>query len=328
MQKNAQHGAALIIVLFVVALAATVAVEMSSRLMVVVKKSNNLQDNQQAKWYGYAAEALAKQALRESRTQDKEKIHLAQPWAQAEATYPVDGGTISGTITDLHACLNLNALRAKKPANQNVIKTNAAHKALINLFEKIDDLPLEESEKSLADSVYDWVDEDSVTHDEGAEEDEYLSKVIPYLTANHFLASTSELRVIKGFNPIVMEKILPYVCVIPDSEIYEFNVNTIKAENAILLAAVLDAEESDVQAVLSARPEEGWDDINAFLNDAKTNGLDNIKNNDKKLVVNSEHFQLVSNTTFADSRFRMTSLLHISDKNKVTILARKFGGVQ
>lgn len=58
-----QRGAALIIVLFIVALASILAVEMSANLMVQVQKSTNLQSHQQAKWYGYAAEELAVKAL-------------------------------------------------------------------------------------------------------------------------------------------------------------------------------------------------------------------------------------------------------------------------
>jgi len=326
MIKN-NSGAALIIVLFVVALAATLAVEMSSRMMVLVNKNSILQEHQQAKWYGYAAEALAKQALIQTKKEDKDIVHLKQAWAQEEATFPVEGGTISGKISDLQACLNLNAFRAKPEASQSD-KVPQIHGVFLRLLEKLDNtdsLPLENTQDELADTLLDWIDKDDNRRPEGAEEDEYLSREIPYLTANHYLASISELRTIKGFNPLIVERLLPYICIIPDSDLFEINVNTILPEQASLLAALLETETDIAEQILAERDPEGWSDIDKFVSDANEKLPKKLKKNDKQFVVNSEYFQLIANTTFAESRFRMTSVMKIKD-NKVSILARKFGG--
>ena len=165
MMIKRSQGAALVIVLFIVALAAMLAVEMSANLMVQVQRSTNIQSHQQAKWYAFAAEELAIKAIKQTKKDDPDKIHLGQVWAQQGGVpYPVDNGTLSGTITDLQACLNLNALRTK-PVQQtgSANKTNPAHKALLALLENIEDLPADESEEAMADSVYDWLDEDSIT---------------------------------------------------------------------------------------------------------------------------------------------------------------------
>ncbi len=66
MGRQSSRGAALVIVLFIVALAAILAVEMSANLMVQVQKSTNLQGHQQAKWYAYGAEELAIKGLIQS----------------------------------------------------------------------------------------------------------------------------------------------------------------------------------------------------------------------------------------------------------------------
>ncbi|MGO3299577.1 MAG: type II secretion system minor pseudopilin GspK, partial [Pseudoalteromonas sp.] len=42
---------------------------------------------------------------------------------------------------------------------------------------------------------------------------------------------------------------------------------------------------------------------------------------------NSEYFKLQTQAEFVELRFSMTTLLHAKD-GEVTILARKFGGVQ
>ena len=240
MGLRSSRGAALVIVLFIVALAAILAVEMSANLMVQVQKSTNLQGHQQAKWYAYGAEELAIKALIKSKRDDPDKTTLDQIWAQqGDIPYPVDNGTLSGKITDLQACLNLNAI-AVEPDLNSASKTNPAHKALFALLENIEDLPAQESEETMADSVFDWLDENSITYRSGAEEGEYLSRQFPYMTANSLFASTSELRLVKGFNPLVMEKVLPYVCVIPGSTLLSINVNTLAAEQALILSTLID----------------------------------------------------------------------------------------
>jgi len=328
MNQKTSRGAALVIVLFIVALAAILAVEMSANLMVQVQRSTNLQSQQQAKWYAYGAEELAIKGLIQSKKDDPEKTTLAQPWAkQGDVKYPVDNGTLSGQLTDLQACLNLNALGVEPDPN-STNKTNPAHKALFAILENIEDLPSDESEEGMADSVFDWLDKNSITYRSGAEEGEYLSRQFPYMTANSLFASVSELRLIKGFNPLVMEKVLPYVCVIPGSTLLSINVNTVTAEQALLLSGLIDElSVSGAQAVIAARPENGFDNIEEFFESVQQQGGKNIKAVEKLFSVKSEYFKLQTQAKFVDLRFSMTTLLYASN-GEVTILARKFGGVQ
>ncbi|ASM52611.1 MULTISPECIES: type II secretion system minor pseudopilin GspK [Pseudoalteromonas] len=328
MGLRSSRGAALVIVLFIVALAAILAVEMSANLMVQVQKSTNLQGHQQAKWYAYGAEELAIKALIKSKRDDPDKTTLDQIWAQqGDIPYPVDNGTLSGKITDLQACLNLNAI-AVEPDLNSASKTNPAHKALFALLENIEDLPAQESEETMADSVFDWLDENSITYRSGAEEGEYLSRQFPYMTANSLFASTSELRLVKGFNPLVMEKVLPYVCVIPGSTLLSINVNTLAAEQALILSTLIDElSVSGAEAVIAARPDAGFESKAAFFEQVQQQGGQNVKAVEKLFSINSEYFKLQTQANFVDLRFSMTTLLHAKDGD-VTILARKFGGVQ
>lgn len=328
MNKRESRGAALVIVLFIVALAAILAVEMSANLMVQVQKSTNLQGHQQAKWYAYGGEELAIKALKLSKDDDPDKTSLDQVWAtQGDTQYPVDNGTLSGKITDLQACLNLNAL-GEAPDPNSTSKTNPAHKALFALLENIEDLPAEESEEAMTDSVFDWLDENSITYRSGAEEDEYLSRDYPYMSANSLFASPSELRLVKGFNPLVMEKVLPFVCVIPGSPLLSINVNTLLPEQALILSAMIDELSlSGAEAVIAARPETGFDSVDEFFSEVQQQGGTNLDSVKELFSINSEYFKLQTQATFVDLRFSMTTLLHAKN-GEVTILARKFGGVQ
>lgn len=323
-----ERGAALVIVLFIVALAATIAADMAVSLMVQVQKTTNIQQHQQSKWYAYAAEELARKVLIEVKKDKADVVNLGQIWAQEPEPYPVDNGYLKVGLTDLHACLNLNALAQPDDGQNQTQGINPAHRALLFLLQNIEELGNEESEETLADSVYDWIDEDSITNRSGAEEDEYMSNRNPYMTANNLLASVSELRVIKGFNPLVMEKLLPYVCVIPGNKELKLNVNTITSENALLLSAVIpNLSQSGAEAIIGARPEQGFAKVTDFIEELKQQGVKDFGKVDELLTVNSEHFQLVAQAFFNERRFSMTSTLEVKDSH-VTVLARKFGGVQ
>ena len=331
-----QQGAALVIVLFIVALAATIAADMANSLMVQVQKATNIQTQQQAKWYSYGAEELAKRALVQVKKDDPDSINLDQPWAREEIPYPVDHGTLSGKITDLQACLNLNALRAKAQNNNTNQgsqqlggkNTNPAHAALLELLKNIDDLPSYESEEALADGVYDWLDEDSITYRSGAEEDEYMSRQMPYLTANNLMASVSELRVIRGFNPLVMEKVKPYVCVIPGNAELAINVNTLLPEQSLLLSALIPGlTKSGADDIIAARPKEGFSDINEFYTEVANQGVKSPNKTSKIFTINSNYFQLRATAMFDERRFSMTSIIETKN-GKAHVLARKFGGIE
>ena len=130
--SNKQQGIALITVMLIVALCAIIASQMTTRLQTQMQRSTNINFNQQAYWYAMGAEELAKRLLMKAFKDEPDVTHLEQVWAQEERSFPVDFGEISGEITDLQACLNLNALHPKaitkadtQGQNQNSPANNA-----------------------------------------------------------------------------------------------------------------------------------------------------------------------------------------------------------
>lgn len=115
-----QSGVALIAVMMVVALVVVIAVSMSGRLQLQLQRQLNLMERQQALWLALGAEEFSRQLLKTS-VAGKETVNLSQPWAAEGATFPVEQGSISGKITDLQGCFNLNALQlpAKNGSGQN-----------------------------------------------------------------------------------------------------------------------------------------------------------------------------------------------------------------
>ena len=336
-KNHKQTGVALITVMLIVALCAVIASQMTARLQMQMQRSANISFNQQAYWYAMGAEAFTKRVLITSFKDDKQVTHLGQIWAQGETTYPVDLGEISGEIFDLQSCLNLNALRApltkadnesevnnkQKTGNNKVPARLAFEILLINL--QLDGVSQFEAE-SMADSLTDWLDENSrISGSGGAEDDDYASREFPYLAANNFLASVNELRIIEHFTPTIINAIKPYVCIIPDSDQHKININTIDAEQPELLQALLDSTLEDAEQILSARGDEGFDSIDYFYNLPEVTKLKNSDSNKDQFVVDSEYFTLKASASFNNSFFAMNSVIKITNNKDIDVISRTIG---
>ncbi|XPF92651.1 type II secretion system minor pseudopilin GspK [Colwellia sp. RE-S-Sl-9] len=334
MKKISCHrGVALITVMLVVALAAILATQMTAKLQLQLQRSANIEANQQAYWLAMGAEAFAKRVLIMSFDGDESVTHLGQLWAQGENTYPVEYGEITGEITDLQSCFNLNALRitdsvATSPSPTNVSSgKNLPAEALERLILAIGIENVSSFEaKDMVSALTDWVDENGiVTNSGGAEDSEYSSKEYPYLSANNFLGSFNELRVVEHFTLEAIEELKPYVCVIPNSNLHKINVNTINADHSEILSALFDISSSEAEEIISGRGDEGYkkvDDVFLLPQIAKHKLTQEQKD---QLVVDSEYFKLKTKTTFNDSYFFLNSIMKVEKNNQINIISRTIG---
>jgi len=370
MKKISSHrGVALITVMLMVALAAILATQMTTKLQLQLQKSINIESNNQAYWYAMGAEAFSKRVLVMSFDGEDDVTHLGQLWAQGENSYPVEYGDITGEITDLQSCFNLNALRTEggnplvssaptasptptpttetsdeetatspttgtnttgtaagtNTATQNTAKI--ASEALVRLIEDLDIENVSSFEaKDMVDALTDWLDDnDIITNNGGAEDNDYSSLEHPYLTANHFLGSINELRTVAHFTRAIIEDLKPYVCVIPNSKLHKINVNTVDEEHSILLAALLDVTDNIAEEIISGRGEEGYQTITDVFALPQLTALtltDEIK---QQLAVDSEYFKLKTKATFNDSYFFLNSIMKVEDGSKINVISRTIG---
>jgi general secretion pathway protein K len=325
---NKQQGVALVTVLLIVALAAILATEMTARLQLQMQRATNITFNQQAYWYAMGAEAFAKRVLITTFDETPNTTNLGQIWAEGETTYPVDYGQITGEIIDSQSCLNLNALRVT--ATKNSLAEQKKVPARIVLEELIIGLNIEgighfEAE-SMADALTDWLDDDTVISSAGgAEDNDYASLEFPYLPANHFLASVEELRIVAHFTLPVIDALKPYVCVLPATDLYKININTISTDNAKLLQALLKSTLDQANQILSARGEDGFKNLNDFFSLPEMSSIklsDEIKD---QFVVDSEYFTLKSTASFNGSYFALKSMMKVANNKNITVISRTIG---
>lgn len=333
-KHHRQQGVALITVMLIVALCAVIASQMTARLQIQMQRSANLTFNQQAYWYAMGAEAFTKRVLITTFTKDKNVTNLEQIWAQGENTYPVDFGEISGEISDLQSCLNLNALRAPLVVDNNNngnnnpdSKKGPARLALEILLTNLQLEGISQFEaESMADSLTDWLDANSgISSAGGAEDSDYESREFPYLAANHYLASINELRIVEHFTPAIIEKIKPYVCIIPASDLHKVNINTLSAEHPELLQGLLDSTLDEAQDILTARGEKGFASIDDFYNLPEVVQLKNFNDKKDQFVVDSEYFKLSASASFNDSFFAMNSVMKVTENKYIDVISRTVG---
>ena len=326
MRRTNVTGVALITVMLVVALAAIIATQMLARLQLQVQRTTNINFNQQAYWYAMGAEAFAKRVLFTAFNKEKDTTHLGQVWAQGKTTYPVDYGEISGEITDLQACFNLNALRTPPEngsANKKAPSRVAFEKLIVALnLEGVDNFEAE----YMADALSDWLDADtSIVSAGGAEDNDYAAKEFPYYPANNYLVSVNELRVIEHFSIEVINALKEHVCIIPNSNLYQVNVNTISQETPEILQAMLSMSREDAEQALSAKEQDGFKDIKEFFELPEISKLKMTEDQKQRFVVDSEYFKLKATANFNNSYFQLNSTLYVADNNKISVISRTIG---
>lgn len=376
-----QRGVALIVVMMVVALVVIIAASMGGRLQMQLQRQLNIQDRQRMLYLALGAEEFGRRLLAKS-LKDQERVHLGQAWAQEGASFPLEGATLTGQITDLQACFNLNSLRpAKKlgpgdnsgdnasgdgdqqrsangqnqngeavqasgegeskdgassnqaankpPEGQNTGpggKQTPAQKALQRVLER-NATELSIPADYLVARLTDWLDSDNdLQQSGGAEENDYAALQHPFYTANSLMVNKSELRTILDLTAADYQLVAPLVCVVPQDAVLKINVNTLKEEQAPLLAGLIPGiDEEAAKKAITARPSDGYESVEAFLGELGSNAGadDGVK---ALFDVKSSYFQAEFTLETEDSSFVLTTIYKLDQKANPVVVSRRFGG--
>ena len=305
MKRLRQKGVALISALLVVALATTAAAHLMSSQYLNLRYSGNLFMRDQAWQYLKGSEAFAMvlidKAIRNNRLYDL----LGQ-----ESTFPVEGGIVTGKITDLQGRLNINGIVGNDG------------KIIGGSFERLQNLlGAQGINGGFADVIVDWLDRDSTPVSQaGAEDDFYLSLSPPYRTANTRMESLSELLLLRGYRKLPEEK----------RKGLEQNLSTLPVATSININSASD----DLLKAIGFKAE----GISVIRNRLEADGagpfrsLDEIKTlkllpEDKLdgLGTTTEYFQLTTTAQIGRTRLKQYSIIHRSQKGALRVLARSLG---
>jgi general secretion pathway protein K len=301
------RGVALITALLVVALASVAAVAMANRQQLDIRRAANILHGDQATLYARGVETWALQILTRDR-KDTQTDHPGEDWATILPPLAVEGGEVSGYIEDMQARFNLN----------NLTQGNTINEAELVRFRRL--LETLDVEPNLANAVIDWIDPNlEPRFPNGAEEDEYLRFEPPYRNANRPLASVSELRLIKGVDGAIYERLAPYVAALPTAA--TINVNT--APVTVLRSLADGLTESDAESLVEARGEDGFASVEDFL---KQDVLAGRTIEAEGLSVNSTYFRVHAETRVGRVGARLVSLVERPSDGPVRVIMRSRAG--
>ena len=315
-----QSGVAAITAILVVALASILAVELAWEMNLDIRRTENMLLRDQAVQIALGAEIMATDELRKDFEDDAENQEfcddLTERW-NTDLTFPVDGGTVRGKLSGMQGRFNLN----------NLIFNGAKKPETYDQFTRL--LTVLELDTEIAPKVLDWIDPNQIAEFGGAEDDVYTSKSPPYLTANTWFTTPTELLAIDGFvdpgdpQPGMFKLLERYVAALPSGT--RINVNT--AEDPVLLSIADEASPANAEGLRASRPYCNLlvDDSNnevAFMNDA--GGIVTPEFADAHLAVFTEFFQLKVAVTLGTTQLTMYSLMHRDPQGLVTTKLRYF----
>ncbi|NIY46296.1 type II secretion system minor pseudopilin GspK [Cedecea colo] len=290
-----QRGMALLVVLMLLAMMASLAAVVTERWFFSYQYSVQLHQRLQGKWYAAAAETFAMALLVLDARDDTQHTHLAQRWATSGQRFPLEETELQAQLIDAQACFNLNAVTGDEEAQR--------------IFTRLLVLLGEETGQAqqIGAALADWLDEDNLPRDGGAEDAEYASFHSPWLTAGQRLQNVSELRQLRGINAALLQRLRPLVCALPEAGM-KININTLAPAQWPLLAALAEGtNEAAIRQGLARRPSAGWETLESFLAEMPALGSQR-----RYLGLNSAFFSLRVVVRMADTNYRQYSLLQRS----------------
>lgn len=260
-----ERGAALLTVLLLVAVMATVAVTVLDRVGLATRLAGNARGAAQAQAWLSTAEVIAMTRIEDLRAAQPKRVTLAGNWLGVPRSIDLpDGMRVQATVGDGGNCFNLNALvqlfdkkvLAPRPEGQlEFIALMSAVAIDANRALKI------------AAATTDYIDDDNAPSRDGVEAGGYPPNALP---ANRAMTDRSELRSVPGVSIQDYARLERWLCTLPVVGKSPINVNTLRPEEAPLLVMLLQGKIDPVRAraILAQKPTNGYGTVDEFFGTA------------------------------------------------------------
>jgi general secretion pathway protein K len=288
-----ERGVALVMVLLIVAMATTIAAFMAQQQGFWQREMENGRDRAQARRIAEAGIDWARAVLADDRSIN-DFDHAKEIWAMKLPAIPVEGGEVQGTIIDQQGLFNLN----------NLVRNGALSTPDLARFQRL--LTALGLPQELGGALVDWMDTNSETMDNGAEDEYYLSLAKPYRCANRPLSDIGELSWVKGFDAAIIKRLQPFVSVLPESGT-AVNVNFAPPE--VLVAVLPGLTLQDARQLVTQIKSTPFKTIAEFLQQLPKSVS---QENTMILSVSSQYFMVTGYATQGDGASAAHALLHRS----------------
>lgn len=236
-----ERGAAVIVAMLIVALAAIAASQFSFRTHIQWRKLENSADADQARWVLRAAEQWGAAVMLDDSLHNSVD-HLGEAWARELPPVEAEGYRISGRIVDQDGRFNIN----------NLVRGGRADTTQLTIFRRL--LANLHLPAQLAEAVADWLDADDEPLSPASAENGYYRQLPePAQAPNRPIVNLNELLPVRGMSASLLEQLRPYVTVLPAFS--QVNVNTAAPE---LLAALSDNLGLEAAYALAAQRDKAY----------------------------------------------------------------------
>jgi general secretion pathway protein K len=319
-----ERGAALLTVLLLVAVIAVIAGNALERLRLATRLGGNAAASEQARSYAEAAEALALSRVTDLLGRDQTKVTLAGGWSDRPFGLPLPGGgTAVARVTDGGNCFNLNGLVSE--ASPGTYVTYPSARIEFARLMRLIQIPAQAADH-IAAATADWIDTDQDQQTSGAEDGVYLARAVPYRTGGTLMADPSELRAVDGMTADYYAALRPWVCTRPKAELSRININTLRPEQAPLIAMLYPdtLSAAQAQAILIRRPPDGYASVATFLNGASANGITLDPNAERQLSMTTGWFALRIDVALGTTQLQEHALIDAS-RLPARLVSRQWG---
>lgn len=327
-KPHRQRGAALLIVLVLIASLAFIAISITEKTRLSAARSLNAKVRVEAQWFGFGAEALAQSAIETALGVNATVNALEDPLFSRTIDAPLDFGSARIAVFDDTTCFNVNSLATSATTGESEefgVGLTSAGDELVRLIQNagLVQVPAEQ----IASTITDWIDVDTNRLPQGAEDEVYTTLPSPYRTGNVGLGSVSELRAMRGIDRDLYVSLKPFLCVLPSTDPSPINVNMLRDVHAPLLAAILGPETTVQQAqdIIAARPPGGYQTVAEFLAEPLIETLTPPGDLTLRLDVRSAFLRARAEIIYDTALLEMTSFFEIDASGEATLLRRRIG---
>ena len=303
LQIKHDRGMALLVVLVIVALLTSLLTELAFSALIDLRLTETFRDTTRASYLAKGGITAGRMILQEDRNGYD---GLDELWSQGVTNYPVGDGAVSVRIMDQDGKLGINAL----------VQENTPRALMVDRFYRlfvalqIHDLgdPAE-----LTANLIDWLDTGDAPYQvirtdgidtpvAGAESSYYQSLPQPYPVKNGHLDTLDELKLIKGFTPEVVRRILPHIGLHDHSAV---NINTASGGVLRSLDPLIDANVAETLiAYRQETPIERLDQLEPVLSAGGYSALKSLANLGT-LSVKSSRYRIEAEAVINDGRRRL-----------------------
>lgn len=322
-----EKGAALLTVLLLVAVMAVIAATALDRLKLSTRLAANAASMAQARAYGLAVEAVATTRLEDLQAREPGQTTLKGDWLNRDIAIPVDDALAYARLSDAGNCFNLNSLVVRLAGSLPSSGYTANAETIDQFVNLMILLQVPKNDAMIiAQSAADWIDSDAQPLPAGAEDNHYRGLDPSFLPSNQLMVDRSELRAVKGMNPIFFNRIKNWICTIPVAEPTKINVNTLSPDQSILLSMLFADKLSPGQAkaYLAKRPIDGYGSLVRFWSAPVMAALNPSAAVQGQVQLKSKYYHLQTRISSGEIELESRALIDAS-RAAPFVLQRSFG---